>query len=64
MKKARPELDRMIERLRDGDVVVVTKYDRLGRSLQDLLNIVEAIGAVRKRAQGGTHEFDKLCHPH
>ena len=25
-KRARPELDRMIEQLRDGDVVVVTKY--------------------------------------
>jgi DNA invertase Pin-like site-specific DNA recombinase len=42
-KKSRPELDRMIEQLRDGDVVVVAKYDRLSRSLQDLLSIVEAI---------------------
>jgi DNA invertase Pin-like site-specific DNA recombinase len=33
----------MIEQLRDGDVVVVAKYDRLSRSLQDLLSIVEAI---------------------
>ena len=45
MKKARPELDRMIEQLRDGDVVVVTKYDRLSRSLQDLLSIAEAVRA-------------------
>jgi DNA invertase Pin-like site-specific DNA recombinase len=44
-KKSRPELGRMIEQLRDGDVVVVTKYDRLSRSLQDLLSIVEAVGA-------------------
>lgn len=44
-KKARPELDRMIEQLRDGDIVVVTKYDRLSRSLQDLLSIVEAVRA-------------------
>ncbi|MEQ3710988.1 recombinase family protein [Tateyamaria sp.] len=42
-KRTRPELDRMIDQLRDGDVVVVTKYDRLSRSLQDLLSIVEAI---------------------
>lgn len=41
--RSRPELDRMIEQLRDGDVVVVTKYDRLSRSLKDLLEIVEAI---------------------
>ena len=44
-KKSRPELDRMIEQLREGDVVVVTKYDRLSRSLQDLLSIVEAVRA-------------------
>lgn len=39
----RPELARMLDQLRDGDVVVVTKYDRLARSLRDLLDIVEAI---------------------
>jgi len=39
----RPELDRLLDQLRDGDVVVVTKYDRLARSLKDLLEIVEAI---------------------
>lgn len=44
-KKSRDELDRMIEQLRGGDVVVVTKYDRLSRSLQDLLSIVEAVRA-------------------
>jgi DNA invertase Pin-like site-specific DNA recombinase len=44
-KKIRPELTRMIDQLRTGDVVVVTKYDRLSRSLQDLLTIVEAIRA-------------------
>ncbi|WP_209426827.1 recombinase family protein [Pararhodobacter sp. SW119] len=39
----RPELDRLLEQLRPGDVVVVTKYDRLARSLKDLLEIVEHI---------------------
>lgn len=42
-KTERPELDKMLDQLRDGDVVVVTKYDRLARSLRDLLDIVEAI---------------------
>ena len=40
---ARPELDKLIDQLRPGDVVTVTKYDRLSRSLQDLLAIVEEI---------------------
>ena len=39
----RPQLDRMLDQLRIGDVVVVTKYDRLARSLKDLLEIVEKI---------------------
>ena len=41
--RKRPELDRMLDQLRDGDVVMVTKYDRLARSLQDLLAIVAQI---------------------
>jgi DNA invertase Pin-like site-specific DNA recombinase len=42
-KRSRAELDRMLEQLRDGDIVVVAKYDRLARSLRDLLDIVETI---------------------
>jgi len=42
--RKRPELDKLISQLRDGDIVVVTKYDRLARSLRDLLDIVEEIG--------------------
>jgi DNA invertase Pin-like site-specific DNA recombinase len=42
-KRQRPELDRLLDQLRDGDVVIVTKYDRLARSLRDLLDIVQAI---------------------
>lgn len=48
-KKDRPELDRLLDQLREGDVVVVTKYDRLSRSLQDLLSIV---ARVRKNGAG------------
>ena len=48
-RRARPELDRMMDQLREGDVVTVTKYDRLARSLKDLLEIVEAI---RERGAG------------
>lgn len=44
--RRRPELDRMLDQLREGDVVVVSKYDRLARSLHDLLDIVKAIQAA------------------
>ncbi|MEL6362423.1 MAG: recombinase family protein [Pseudomonadota bacterium] len=39
----RPRLDQLLDQLRPGDVIIVTKYDRLARSLRDLLDIVEAI---------------------
>jgi DNA invertase Pin-like site-specific DNA recombinase len=45
MARSRPELDRLIDQLRQGDVITVTKYDRLARSLRDLLDIVDAIQA-------------------
>jgi DNA invertase Pin-like site-specific DNA recombinase len=39
----RPELHRMLDQLREGDVVIVWKLDRLSRSLKDLLLILEKI---------------------
>lgn len=42
-KRERPELGTLLDQLRPGDVVVVAKYDRLARSLRDLLDLVETI---------------------
>jgi DNA invertase Pin-like site-specific DNA recombinase len=39
----RPELHRLLDQLREGDVVVVWKLDRLSRSLKDLLHILERV---------------------
>ena len=39
----RPELHRALEHLREGDVLVVWKLDRLSRSLKDLLHIMERV---------------------
>ncbi|SDX98709.1 recombinase family protein [Roseicitreum antarcticum] len=41
--RKRPQLNQLLDQLRQGDVIVVTKYDRLARSLRDLLDIVETI---------------------
>ena len=38
--KERPELERMLTMLRAGDVVVVWKLDRLGRSLRHLVDLM------------------------
>jgi DNA invertase Pin-like site-specific DNA recombinase len=37
----RPELDRMLEHLREGDEVVVWKLDRLGRNTRNLLALID-----------------------
>lgn len=39
--KNRPELTRMLDSLRPGDSVVVWRLDRLGRSLKDLIELIE-----------------------
>ena len=45
-KESRPELQRALEYCRQGDVFVVWKLDRLGRSLKELL---ELMGELQKR---------------
>ena len=42
-KKQRPELDKALDVLRQGDSLVVTRLDRLGRSAKDLLEIVTSL---------------------
>lgn len=42
-RRNRPELERMLDHLRPGDVVAVTRLDRLARSTRDLLDIAERI---------------------
>ncbi|MEO1263183.1 MAG: recombinase family protein [Bacteroidota bacterium] len=53
-KSDRPKLKEMLKQLRKGDVVVVWKLDRLGRSLRDLVSLISTfqdIGAGFKSLQ-------------
>jgi DNA invertase Pin-like site-specific DNA recombinase len=43
----RPQLEAMIEFVREGDEVLVTRLDRLARSMRDMLEIVGRIRAKR-----------------
>src|SRR5262245_25236386 len=43
-KTDRAELAKLIRKLEPGDVIVVTRLDRLARSTRDLLNILATIG--------------------
>lgn len=51
----RPKLEQLIEFVREGDVVLVTKLDRLARSIGDLLQIV-----ARIRHKGASIEIGGL----
>ena len=48
-KTDRPELAKAIRKLEDGDVLVVTRLDRLARSTRDLLNV---LAEISKRGAG------------
>jgi DNA invertase Pin-like site-specific DNA recombinase len=48
-KTDRAELAKVIGRLENGDVLIVTRLDRLARSTRDLLNVIDA---VTKRGAG------------
>jgi DNA invertase Pin-like site-specific DNA recombinase len=41
MSSVRPELERTLEYVREGDALVVTKLDRLARSVADLVTITQ-----------------------
>jgi DNA invertase Pin-like site-specific DNA recombinase len=47
--RERPQLEAMIDYVRDGDEVIVTRLDRLARSVADMVDIVRRI-----RAKGAT----------
>lgn len=54
----RPELERALEALREGDTFTVWKFDRLARSLPDLLQIVETIDGKKANLRSLTEEID------
>jgi DNA invertase Pin-like site-specific DNA recombinase len=54
----RPRLRELISQLRDGDVVVVWKLDRLSRSLKDLLTLMDQIDQVGAGFRSLTESID------
>ncbi len=54
----RPELHRLLDQLRKGDVLVVWKLDRLSRSLRDVLIIMERLGEAKAGFRSLTEAID------
>ncbi|SMG09038.1 recombinase family protein [Paraburkholderia susongensis] len=55
---SRPGLASMLEQLRAGDVLVVWRLDRLGRSLRRLLELIEGLNAKGIQFQSLTEAID------
>ena len=56
----RPELHRMLDHLREGDTVVVWKFDYLSRSLKDVPHNMERIGSVGAGIRSITENIDTI----
>ena len=54
----RPELHRLLDQLRKGDVLVVWKLDRLSRSLRDVLTIMDRLGEAGAGFRSLTEAID------
>lgn len=54
----RPQLHRLLDQLREGDVVVVWKLDRLSRSLRDVLMLMERLGEAKAGFRSLTEAID------
>jgi DNA invertase Pin-like site-specific DNA recombinase len=54
----RPELNKALAELQDGDVLLITRLDRLARSTRDLLNILDT---VAKAGAGFRSLSDPWC---
>lgn len=54
----RPELEKLIEQLREGDIVLVWKLDRLARRLMSALQYVERIDKAGGALKSLTEPFD------
>ena len=48
----RPEFDKLMAKIKNGDTLIVTKLDRLARNTQDALNIVKKMNAEGGHSAG------------
>ena len=46
VSRIRPELDRLFESLRAGDTLVVWRFDRMGRSVSNLVSLIERLRSL------------------
>lgn len=47
VSRIRPELDRLFDSLRAGDTLVVWRFDRMGRSVSNLVSLIEKLRSMQ-----------------
>ena len=55
-KTNRAELAKLLRRIEPGDVLIVSRLDRLARSTRDLLNVIAALADRVRHARGRSPE--------
>lgn len=58
VKANRPEFNRLMEKLREGDTVLIESFSRLGRSTKDLIEIVERLDEMGVLLVSSKDNFD------
>lgn len=59
----RPELHRLLDQLRKGDILVVSRLDRLSRSLRDVLTVMERVQEAKAGFRSLTEAIDTTTAP-
>lgn len=57
-KSNRPQLERLKDKVRSGDVIVVQSFSRLGRSTKDLINLVNYFEEKEVKIISHKEQFD------
>lgn len=55
---SRPEFDKLLDRLEEGDTLVVWKFDRIGRNTRNVLEVVDRVTASGAQFKSLTENID------
>jgi DNA invertase Pin-like site-specific DNA recombinase len=62
--KTHPELAQLLRRLEAGDVLIVTRLDRLARSTRDLLNVLDTVAKAGAEFKSLSDAWADTTTPH
>lgn len=57
-KKDRPQLNRLLDTMREGDIVIIESFSRLGRSTPDLIELMNKFNDAKVKVISLKEQFD------